>query len=185
MKKLFKWLDHIEEGLAGVLFIGGVVVSLYGVFTRYVLNAPESWITEIFEFLLTWSIFIGFGLALKDNRHIQVELLFDVLPKGLKRIVATISNLIGGGFSFYLAYSSIELITLSKEQGIKTIDVGIPIWISYLVLPIGMGLLGFYFFVKAYRAAKGDHRELVGEIEQLYESMQNTEGKSGEKGVGV
>src|SRR3954451_22987697 len=108
MNKLIKWLDHIEEGLAGVLFIGGVVVSLYGVFTRYVLNAPESWITEIFEFLLTWSIFIGFGLALKDNRHIQVEILFDMLPKSLKRIVATISNLIGGGFSFYLAYSSLE-----------------------------------------------------------------------------
>lgn len=185
MKKLFKWLDHIEEGLAGVLFIGGVVVSLYGVFTRYILNAPETWITEIFEFLLTWSIFIGFGLALKDNRHIQVEILFDMLPKGLKRIVATISNLIGGGFSFYLAYSSIELITISKEQGIKTIDVGIPIWISYLVLPIGMGLLGLYFFVKAYKAMKGDQSELVGEIEQLYDSMQNTEGSSDEKGVGA
>ncbi|WP_223592710.1 TRAP transporter small permease [Neobacillus bataviensis] len=184
MKKLFKWLDHIEEGLAGVLFIGGVAVSLYGVFTRYVLNAPESWITEIFEFLLTWSIFIGFGLALKDNRHIQVELLFDKLPKGLKRIVATISNLIGAGFALYLAYSSLELITVSKEQGTKTIDVGMPIWISYLVLPIGMGLLGLYFIVKAYKAAKGDQRELIGEIELLYEEMQK-EGSSNEKGVGA
>jgi C4-dicarboxylate transporter DctQ subunit len=185
MNKLFKWLDHIEEGLAGVLFIGGVVVSLYGVFTRYVLNAPESWITEIFEFLLTWSIFIGFGLALKDNRHIQVEILFDMLPKGLKRIVATISNLIGAGFSFFLAYSSLELITISKEQGTKTIDIGMPIWISYLVLPIGMGLLGFYFFVKAYKAMTGDQKELVGEIEQLYESMQKNDGSSDEKGVGA
>ncbi|NHM31405.1 TRAP transporter small permease [Neobacillus terrae] len=185
MKKLFKWLDLIEEGTSGVLFIGGVIVSLYGVFTRYVLNAPESWITEIFEFMLTWSIFIGFGLALKDNRHIQVEILFDMLPKGAKRVVATIANLIGGIYAFYLAYSSIELITLSKQQGIKTIDVGIPIWIAYLVLPVGMGLLGFYFFVKAYRAMKGDQRELVGEIEQLYESMQGADKKSNQEGVGA
>jgi C4-dicarboxylate transporter DctQ subunit len=183
--KLFKWLDRIEEGAAGVLFIGGVIVSLYGVFTRYVLNAPEAWITEIFEFLLTWSIFIGFGLALKDNRHIQVELLFDILPKSLKRVVATISNLIGGLYSIYLAYSSIELITLTKEQGIKTIDVGIPLWITYLVLPIGMGLLGFHFFVKAYRAMKGDRRELVGEIEHLYESMKEMEQNQDQKGVGI
>jgi len=183
--KLFKWLDRIEEGAAGVLFMGGVIVSLYGVFTRYVLNAPEAWITEVFEFLLTWSIFIGFGLALKDNRHIQVEILFDLLPKSVKRIVATISSLIGGIYSFYLAYSSIELITLTKEQGIKTIDVGIPLWLTYLVLPIGMGLLGLYFFVKAYRAIRGDQRELVGEIELLYESMKELEQNQDQKGVGI
>ncbi|MBT2679234.1 TRAP transporter small permease [Bacillus sp. ISL-35] len=169
--KLFKWLDRIEEGAAGLLFMGGVAVSLYGVFTRYVLNAPKAWVTEIFEFLLVWAIFIGFGMALKDNRHIQVELLFDKLPPGLKKIVAGISNIIGAGFSFYLAYSSIELITLSKEQGITTIDVGIPLWITYLVLPIGMGLLGIYFVVKAYRAFKGDKREITGELETLYEEM--------------
>lgn len=169
--KLFKWLDRIEEGAASLLFMGGVAVSLYGVFTRYVLNAPKAWVTEIFEFLLVWAIFIGFGMALKDNRHIQVELLFDKLPLGLKKIVAGISNIIGAGFSFYLAYSSIELITLSKEQAITTIDVGIPLWITYLVLPIGMGLLGIYFVVKAYRAFKGDKREITGELETLYEEM--------------
>ncbi|XJZ28711.1 TRAP transporter small permease [Bacillota bacterium Lsc_1132] len=183
--KLFKWLDRLEEGIAAVLFIGGVIVSLYGVFTRYILNAPESWITEIFEFLLVWSIFIGFGMALKDNRHIQVELLFDFLPKTAKRIVAVMSNLIGGLYSIYLGYSSIELITLTKAQGIKTIDVGLPLWIPYLVLPVGMGLLGIYFFVKSYRALKGDHRELVGEIEQLYESIQETEQLTDKKGVGI
>ncbi|EFV75721.1 MULTISPECIES: TRAP transporter small permease [Cytobacillus] len=184
--KLFKWLDHIEEGAAGLLFIGGVVVSLYGVFTRYVLNAPQAWVTEIFEFLLVWSIFIGFGMALKDNRHIQVELLFDMLPKELKKIVAGISNIIGACFTFYLAFSSLELITLSKEQGITTIDVGIPIWITYLVLPVGMSLLGVYFIVKAYRAFTGDKREITGELENLYEEMQELNKKeTDQKGVGA
>jgi C4-dicarboxylate transporter, DctQ subunit len=183
--KLFKWLDRIEEGAAGLLFIGGVVVSLYGVFTRYVLNAPQAWVTEIFEFLLVWSIFIGFGMALKDNRHIQVELLFDLLPKGAKRVVAVVSNVIGAGFSFYLGFSSIELITLTKQQGITTIDVGLPMWLTYLVLPVGMSLLGLYFVVKAYRAFKGDKRELTGELEHLYEEMQDLNKDTDKKGVGA
>lgn len=183
--KLIKWLSLAEEGAAGLLFMAGVAVSLYGVFMRYVLNAPLAWTTEIFEFLLVWSIFIGFGMALKDNRHIQVELVFDRLPERLKKVMATIANVIGAGFSFYLAYSSIELITLSKEQAIKTIDVGIPIWITYLVLPIGMALLGIYFCVKAFRAAKGDRRELVGEIEMLYEELEGGQSINNEKGVGA
>ncbi|RFU64542.1 TRAP transporter small permease [Peribacillus saganii] len=185
--KLLKKLDSFEEGIAGVLFVGGVLVSLYGVFMRYVINAPPAWVTEIFEFMLVWSIFIGFGMALKDNRHIQVELLFDMLPKLAKRIVASIANLIGGLYSIYLAYSSIELITLTKEQGIKTIDVGIPMWITYLVLPIGMGLLGIYFFVKAFKAAKGDQKELVGELEMMMEEMKesNPQSNTNQKEVGA
>ncbi|HHW38647.1 MAG TPA: TRAP transporter small permease [Bacillales bacterium] len=169
-----KFLDKIEEVIAGMLFIAGVLVSLYGVFMRYVMNSPVSWVTEIYEFLLVWAIFLGFGMALKDNRHISVELVYDLLPKSLKRIFATVANVIGGGYSIYLAYSSIELITLSREQGITTIDVGIPIWITYLVLPIGMGLLGLYFFIKAYRAARGDKKELMGEVEALYEEMKSS-----------
>jgi C4-dicarboxylate transporter DctQ subunit len=64
-----KWLEAIEEYSAYILFLTGVVVSLIGVFTRYVLNMPQSWVTEIFEYLMVWSIFIGFGMALKDNRQ--------------------------------------------------------------------------------------------------------------------
>ncbi|OMP65969.1 TRAP transporter small permease [Domibacillus epiphyticus] len=172
--KISKGLDLLEEGVAGLLFVAGVIVSLYGVFMRYVMNAPPAWATEIFEFLMVWSIFIGFGMALKDNRHIQVELLFDALPTGAKKIVAFIANVIGGIYSFYLTYSSFELITLTKLQGTKTLDVGIPIWLTYLVLPVGMGLLGIYFFVKAYRSLKGDPREFIGEIDHIYESLEET-----------
>ncbi|OOE14476.1 TRAP transporter small permease [Fictibacillus arsenicus] len=187
--KLFKWLDRIEEILAGTLFIGGVLVSLYGVFTRYVLNAPQAWITEVFEFLLVWSIFIGFGMALKDNRHIQVELVFDMLSTTFKKILAAISNVIGGIYSFYLTFSSFELITLSKQQGIKTIDVGIPLWITYLILPIGMGLLGIYFFIKAAKAIRGDKSEITGELEVMYETLikndDELETETKKKGVGA
>ncbi|MDQ0269696.1 TRAP transporter small permease [Cytobacillus purgationiresistens] len=182
---LLKKLDILEEGVAGILFVGGVAVSVYGVFTRYVLNYPQAWITEIFEFMLVWSIFLGFGMALKDSRHIQVELLFDKLSFKYKRIIACISNIIGAGFSFYLAYSSIELITLTKIQGTKTIDVGLPMWITFLVLPVSLALMGIYFLAKSYKAAKGDKKELTGELEVLVEEMKELSEENKKKGVGA
>ena len=183
--KVFKWLGRLEEGVAGLLFVSGVVVSLYGVFMRYVLNAPPAWVNEIFELLFVWAIFIGFGMALKENRHIQVDIIFDRLSYTWKRIVSGFANIVGGCFAFFLAYSSIELITLTKEQGIKTIDVGMPLWITYLILPIGMSLLGLYFFVKSIRAFKGEKRELAGELEMIYEEAQETSKSVKEKGVDV
>jgi len=181
--KVFKWLELLEEGIAGLLFVSGVMISLYGVFMRYVMGAATAWTTEIFEFLMVWSIFIGFGMALKDNRHIQVELVFDKLPFGLKKIMACVSNLIGAIFSFYMVYSSFELIALSKNQGAVTIDVGIPIWLTYLVLPVGMGLLGVYFIMKAFRSLKGDPREFIGEVDHINKDIEDQITQDSNKGV--
>lgn len=182
---MLKKLSNLEEGIAGLLFIAGVFVSLYGVFTRYILNMPQAWVTEIFELLIVWSIFLGFGIALKENRHISVEILFDRLSYKAKMIINCISNCIGAGFAFFLMFTSIKLVTLTRVQGTETVDVGIPIWITLLVLPISMGLLGLYFIRKAYRSAKGDKKELTGEVEELYEEIEQQNRENHNKGVSL
>jgi C4-dicarboxylate transporter, DctQ subunit len=159
------WLKRIEEYTCYVLFLSGILVSLYGVFTRYVLNMPQSWITEIFEYLMVWAIFIAFGMALKNNRHIVVDLVYDKLPFAYKRVISTISNLIGAGYSFFLMITGIEMVKVTYIQQNVTLDVGMPLWIPYLIMPVGMGLLGIYFLLKSYKSLKGDQQEIIGYLE--------------------
>ncbi len=174
--RVLNWLDKAEEFSSGFLFLAGVTVSLYGVFMRYVVNQPQTWTTEIFEFLMVWAIFIGFGRALKDNRHIVVDLVYDKFPFPLKRIVSAVSNLIGAGYSFFLTYTGFQITVIAKEQQITTIDVGIPMWIPYAIMPVGMGLLGVYFVLKFIKALSGDKREIIGayEYEQYIESQEES-----------
>lgn len=164
----YAWLKRIEEYFSYVLFISGILVCLYGIFMRYILKMPQSWIMEVFEYLMVWSIFIGFGIALRENRHIVIDLLYDKLPYSLKRACSVISNLIGAGYSLFLAVTGIMMVVISYKQQNVTLDLGIPVWITYLIMPVGMGLLGFYFLVKSYKSLKGDEKEIVGhsEIEQ-------------------
>ena len=157
-----KWLKKFEEYTCYTLFLGGMIVSLYGVFTRYILNMPQSWITEVFEYLMVWAIFIGFGMALKDNRHIMVDLLYDKLPYFIKRILSIISNLIGAGYSFFLMVTGIQMVKITYEQQNVTLDIGMPLWIPYMIMPIGMALLGIYFLLKSHLALMGDKIEIEG-----------------------
>jgi C4-dicarboxylate transporter DctQ subunit len=159
-----KWLVRFENYVSGVLFIAGISVSLYGVFMRYVLNKPPAWVTEIFEFLMVWSIFIGFSMALRDNHHIVVDLVYDRLPYPVKRVLSVISNILGAAFCLLLTVNGIEMIQIAYEQGHVTVDVGIPLWITYLIMPVGTGLLVFRFLEKAFRAAKGDRTEIIGHL---------------------
>lgn len=154
MKKIALVLEKIEESIASFLFIIGSIICLYGVFMRYVINSPVNWTSEVFETLMVASIFIGFGMALKDERHIVVDLVYDKMPPIIKKAFNIISNFIGFGFSFYLMIMGIKMVNVAYSQGSVTIDVGIPIWITYLIMPIGMGLLSLYFLVRSIKAIR-------------------------------
>lgn len=154
MKKILWILEKIEESVAAFFFIAGSMIAIYGVFMRYIFNSPAAWTTEIFEMFMVIAIFIGFGMALKDDRHIVVDLLYDKMPPFIKRAFNVISNVLGATFSIFLAIMGMEMVSIARLQGGATVDVGIPIWITYLIMPVGMGLLGFYFLIRIVRSIR-------------------------------
>jgi C4-dicarboxylate transporter DctQ subunit len=169
VKKFFKYLRIGEELLVGLLFIAGVLVFLIAIASRYIMGHQPPWTNEYSMLFMTWAIFLGFGVALKENRHIQVDLLFDKLPPIGKRIMATIANIIGAGFSFLLVYYSILQIDKQLSRPIieRTLETGIPKWIIFLIIPISFALMGLYFIGKAVRAAQGNKHEFEGEKDQI------------------
>ena len=51
----------------------------YGVIMRYIFNEPQAWVEELARYSIIWGTFLGFGLALRHNQHIQVDILYDKL----------------------------------------------------------------------------------------------------------
>lgn len=146
-----KYLDKIESALSGLFFLIGIAISIYAVFMRYVLGFSQSWATEIYTMLLVWAIFIGFSTALKADKHIAIDLVYDKSGPKLRKISQVITLLIGSGFSIFIMWTGTEMVLTAYDQGIKTIDVGFPIWINYLIMPISGTLLFIRFCEKAYK----------------------------------
>jgi C4-dicarboxylate transporter DctQ subunit len=177
-KLIFKWLEKAEEYSSGLLFISGMLVSLYAVIMRYVFNLPPAWSLEIFEFLMVWAIFIGFGIALRENHHIVIDLLYDKLPYRVKRVLSIVSNLIGAGFGVFMTVTGVQMTAITYKQQIITIDVGIPVWITYIIMPVGMALFAFYFIIKCFKAIRGDKKEILGHISHE-QYINDSQGKGG------
>ena len=144
-------LNFIESALSGFLFLVGIGVSLYSVFMRYVMGSSQSWATEVYTMLLVWAIFIGFSTALKDDKHIAIEILYDKSGPKMRKFSQTITFIIGIGFSIFIFWTGLEMVLVAHAQAIKTIDLGFPIWINYLIMPIAGALLFIRFCEKAYR----------------------------------
>lgn len=146
-----KVLDLIESAFSAVFFLGGIAISLYSVFMRYVLGASQSWATEIFTMLLVWAIFIGFSTALKEDKHIAIDLVYDRAGPTFRKISQAFTLIIGLAFSVFIIWSGMDMVMTAYEQGIKTIDLNFPIWINYLIMPIAGALLFIRFCEKAYK----------------------------------
>ena len=73
----------------GIVFAIGILISagilVIEIFLRYVLNAPTIWAHETVIFL-TASAFVFGGLyVVARNTHIRVVLIYDYLPKPIRR----------------------------------------------------------------------------------------------------
>lgn len=56
------------------------IISAYEVFTRYVLDAPTTWVHETSTFLIAVVFLIGGARAMARNQHVKINLLQYLLP---------------------------------------------------------------------------------------------------------
>jgi TRAP-type C4-dicarboxylate transport system permease small subunit len=73
----------------GIVFAFGLLISaailVIEIFLRYVLNAPTIWAHETVIFLTACAFTYGGLYAVVRNAHIRVVLIYDFLPKPVRR----------------------------------------------------------------------------------------------------
>lgn len=156
MKTWKRIWNGTEDVLSGSLLLIGLAISLYGVFMRYVMNSPQAWVDEIFKYFVIWGVLIGGSVALRENHHISVDILYEAFPKWLRKVVDIFANLVGISFSLFLAYYGYQLVMAKFVSQQLSIDVGVPLWIVYLILPLSGILLGLRFVERIFGVIKGD-----------------------------
>ena len=147
MKMLQKMWVFLEEILAGLFFTSGTALIFYGVIMRYLFNSPQAWVEEVARYSLIWGIFLGFGMALRHNHHIQVDIIYDRLKPSMKRLLDILATGISIAFCLIYTYYGYILVEARYHSGMVSLDVGIPMWIVYLILPLS-GLLFLLRFIE-------------------------------------
>jgi TRAP-type C4-dicarboxylate transport system permease small subunit len=129
----------VEGWLALCLFwvLGAVVFTQF--FTRYVLNDSASWTEEIARYLLVGTVFVGAGIGVAKNNHIQVDLLYRYLPAGVSRALSTTVDLMR--FAFFAAMTVFTAQMMGKLQGMQMSVVDLPMNIVYGVCLLGLALM--------------------------------------------
>ena len=155
MKKLFNFYNKIEEYLLVYSLVFNVILVFSQVIMRSIFNLSLSWSEELSRYIFIWQIWLGTSIAIKEDKHINVELIYQIVKsKKAKKIISIVGMLIWLGFSVFLVQSGTELaISMFKRNAISS-GMRIPLYLIYVSLPISSLAVIFRLIGRLYNSVK-------------------------------
>lgn len=159
--KLLKFLDErLEEIFLVMLMAAAVIIVAMQVITRYLLKVPLPWSEEIARYMFLWLTWVGASFATKEGRHVSIDVIYQKLPPNGQLVCSVIFKLVWLGFLIVMARLSLKLTASVYSGGQIAVGSGLPMWIPYASVPVGMTMMlfrliqNFYRDIKAFRSRK-------------------------------
>lgn len=109
-------LHTMVERVCVALLVMMIIVTVYQVFMRSVVNRSASWSEEAALLMMIWFGYLGMALGIREDVHISIEFVFDRLPRRLQIALETIGRILIGVFSFAMLRQGIRLSVISSVQ---------------------------------------------------------------------
>jgi len=133
MEKIKLWIDKSIDVTVNVLMVFLLIITSAQVFWRYVLNSPIAWSEELARYTFVWLVFLGGCTAFRENKHMAVDLLPNILSPALRKIQEAIVKILIAVFLIALLMISPEIIQLTMDQPSASLDI--PIAFLYVAFP--------------------------------------------------
>ena len=147
IRQVKNFLDKLLEGVVIISVATLVLVVLWQVFTRKVLNSPSEWTEELSIFLLIWVALLGAAVALGLGAHLGIDYFVGKLSKGKRVLTEILVFIFILAFSIYvMLYGGIELVKSTLEMGQVSPVWGVKMGYVYLAVPVS----GFFMMIYSF-----------------------------------
>src|SRR4051794_904259 len=184
LRALNRVLDHLEEWLIATMIAAATSLIFVAVLHRYgaglsidiakwaearnltLLAVPAraafvwlaaldlSWAQELCIYMFIWMAKFGAAYGVRTGIHVGVDVLVNVLPGGSRRRVITFGLMCGALFTAIVCYFGAAFVSQMWQTGQQSNDLEVPMWLVYLAIPLGSGLMCFRFLQVAWAFAR-------------------------------
>jgi TRAP-type C4-dicarboxylate transport system permease small subunit len=140
--RVLGWLSNASLYIAGTGLVAMSVIVLWQVIVRFILNWNNSWTELTAIMIMSWFIFLGAAVGVRENYHLGFDVLLYVLPKGSKKVLRTISDVVVTAFAIGMIVYGIDLMKLQWAE--KMPSLGISGAFRYLPLVAGGVLITLF-----------------------------------------
>jgi TRAP-type C4-dicarboxylate transport system permease small subunit len=119
---------------------------------RYFFGAPTRWVIEFSEYALLWLAFLAGAWILRDEGHVRVEMLTEMLSPRWQRRLHFVTSWLGAGVCGVYFWVTTDYVLRIQQSG-EMLFKAVPIekWTVMAVMPPGLALLAIQFVRRAFR----------------------------------
>lgn len=138
-------LDRLEEVLIASFMAAATLVTFVAVAMRYTTGSGISWAQELTIYLFIWMAKFGAAYGVRTGIHIGVDFVVNwASPANRRRLIITALSL-GAIFTGVIAFFGARWVIFIYGTGQESPDLEMPMWIIYLAIPFGSGLMCYRF----------------------------------------
>lgn len=153
--KAISVLANLDIVVASVILAILIVLTFLGVIWRYIFNAPFTWLEEVQTSCMVWIVFAAAGAAFRSGNHVAIEMIVDMMPAKMQKIMEWIISAVVVIVVGYLFWQSIGFIQVFLKSGRSTSMLKIPYAVVYgiaIVSYIDMIISYFYSIIKGVKS---------------------------------
>jgi TRAP-type C4-dicarboxylate transport system permease small subunit len=135
--------------VSGLAILAATLIIVEQVLVRYVFNAPTIWQVETAVYLLIAATFLGAPYGLKQNAHINIDILVIWLPERVRSRLDIATAFLAFLFCLFLSWRGCVMWWEAFEGGWKSSSLfAVPLVYPYALLPLGMILTSFQYVIR-------------------------------------
>ena len=147
----FGWVDRqcaiIEEFIMATGIILIAINTIINVISRFIFNHSIIFSEELNSIFILMVTFAGISYAARHVRHIRMTAIYDHLPNKLRKFLMIMITAITALLMLFLAWYAVEYIINMASKNRVYPALGIPVWISYLWVPVGFFITAIQYLL--------------------------------------
>jgi C4-dicarboxylate transporter, DctQ subunit len=159
---MLKVLDHVEEWLIAVLMGGATVLIFVAVIHRYAAGMPIpvvqdwllslnlSWAQEACIYMFVWMAKFGAAYGVRTGIHVGVDVVINHMPPRVRTKFVLFGLFAGAFFTATVASFGGSFVWQLAHTDQTSPDMELPMWLVYMAIPLGSGLMCFRFLQVAW-----------------------------------
>ena len=133
--KIRKATDKVLNIAIVALFLVMFGVTTVNVFMRFVLNSPLSFAVELGRYTFAAIVYLGSILVMRDDGHIGLEIIVDMLPGKLHKIVKAVTRVLVLVYLCVFCFESGRMVMTNWANRSSTMQI--PMSVVYIFMVIG------------------------------------------------
>ena len=149
---------------AALMLLAAVAITCQMIWVRFVMNQSTIWQTEMIVYLMIGSTLLGLSYVQNSKAHVSVDAIPMLLPRRGRKALSIVTLCVSLAVVGAMIYYGYDLWHLAWSRNWKSDTVwGVPLWIPYLAIPVGLGLYLLQMAADLYTILIGTDEEVVVE----------------------